>query len=73
MSVLTNPLYMIAAFVAFVFAVVIYEVGSLMGARQATKQWAAVTGISLAELASGQFKEELARLRQSIESSRVRK
>jgi hypothetical protein len=70
MDWILNPRTMLGIFAAFVGLIVLYEVGRLMGARQASKIWTAVTGISLEELEAQTFKSQLDHLQAAIERAR---
>jgi membrane protein DedA with SNARE-associated domain len=65
-----NPTAMLGIFAAVIGFIVLYEIGRLMGARQASKIWTAVTGISLEELEARTFKNQLDHLQDAIKRTR---
>ena len=71
MDIFSDPRVMIALFVLFLSAVTAYAVGHLLGAREATKQWTAATGIELEELDAGTYNRQLAQLRQEVTRART--
>lgn len=65
-----SPTGMLGIFAAVVGFIVLYEIGRLMGARQASKMWTAVTGMSLEELEARTFEKQLEHLQDAIERAR---
>ncbi len=70
MDWILTPRVMLGIFAAFVGFIVLYEIGRLMGARQASKMWTAVTGISLEELEARAFKSQLDHLQDAVKRAR---